>query len=199
MDALFTAVDRPNAFPAGLFWLHCTNDRVSPYVCQLIKKASENGIEVGVVSITNFDELLRDLIHQSDGIDPEVLQGFSSERRYVSSVPRPIGKQNNWPVVRLNALPVIQTPTICYKVDCEIGGTSEVRAAIVDSGVDVIAVRTRAGVLAFGTEEDIRVAFDNFQIKDIDLYTLQTSRQRYDSSERPSDSGSSNTCNRAPS
>ena len=66
-------------------------------------------------------------------------------------------------MVRLNALPalpVVQTPSVCRRVVCQIGGYPEVRDAVEQAGVDVRVARTYAGVLAFGADADVRAAFE---------------------------------------
>jgi hypothetical protein len=69
-------------------------------------------------------------------------------------------------------------------VVCEIGGTAEVRGAIEKAGVDVLVARTRAGVIAFGADTDIRRAFACHTITEFDLHTIDPKRLRYDSAER---------------
>ena len=183
MDALNEATQQPGAFPAGLFWLHHGEGQPLPRVRELLVKADEKGIEVGIVSIDNFDEVLRDLIRQIDGIDTTILDTFASERQHWSAAPRPTGKRG-WPVVRFNAVPVTGVPSVCRRVVCDIGGTAEVREAIERAGVDVIAARFQAGVLAFGADADVRTAFEPHGITDFDLHTFEVRRQRYESSER---------------
>lgn len=86
--------------------------------------------------------------------------------------------------MRLNALPVAEAPSICRRVVCGIGGTAEVRSAIEKAGVDVLVARTRAGVLAFGADSDVREALSCHTITDFDLHTIDARRLRYDSTER---------------
>ena len=183
MDALEEAVQRSGAFPAGLFWLHRGEDPPSPRVIQLFDRAASGKIEALLVPIENFDEVLRDLIHHMDGIDTTTLDAFSKERRRWSAAPRIVGRRG-WPVVRLNALQVINSPSVCRRVVCNIGGTAEVRETTKRAAVDVIAARSQAGVLAFGSDADIRTAFEKQGIRDFDLHPFEIKRQRYDSSER---------------
>lgn len=56
--------------------------------------------------------------------------------------------------------PVTQIPGVCRHVVCEIGGYSDVRQAVEQAGVDILYARTRAGVLAYGSDADVRAAFD---------------------------------------
>ena len=78
----------------------------------------------------------------------------------------------------------LQMPTVCRRVVCAIGGHAEAREAVEQAGVNVLVARTQAGVLAFGTDTDVRKAFGKFNITDFDLHTIDTKRLRYDSGER---------------
>lgn len=183
MDTLEEAVTNSGTFPAGLFWLHRGDEPPLPRVVQLLDLAATNNIEALLVSVENFDEILRDLIHHIDNIDTSTLDSFSKERQHWSPAPRFIG-QGNWPVVRLNALKVNESPSVCRRVVCDIGGAAEVRKAVEQANVDIIATRSQAGVLAFGTDSDIRTTFDPYHIVNFDLHTLEIKRRRYESTER---------------
>ncbi|ADG66905.1 conserved hypothetical protein [Planctopirus limnophila DSM 3776] len=181
MDALEEAVTS-GAFPAGLFWLQRGDGRPLPRVEQLLRHAMASNIEVALIPIENFDETLRDVTRLLEGIDTKVLDAFSSERRHWSGAPPPTGRMG-WPVVRFNALP-IQTPTVCRRVVCEIGGHAEVADAVKQVGVNVLVGRVSSGVLAFGQDSEIRQAFSNHAISEFDLHTIEKARLRYDSGER---------------
>jgi hypothetical protein len=159
MDAFDEAASRPGAFPAGLFWLHRGEGPPLPRVSALLAAAISEGAEAALVRIENFDEALRDAIRLIDGLDMTGLDSFAAERRRWSPAPRPVGRKG-WPVVRLNALPIVQVPTVCRRVVCKVGGHAEVRAAVDEAQVNVHAARSRAGVLAFGADGDVRRAFD---------------------------------------
>jgi NAD-dependent SIR2 family protein deacetylase len=124
MDALDEAASRPCAFPAGLFWLHRGEEAPLARVNLMIAHAAANGIEAAVVRIENFDEALRDSVRLMEGLDMSSLDAFAAERRRWSPAPRPVSRRG-WPVVRLNALPVIEAPSVCRRVVCSIGGTAK--------------------------------------------------------------------------
>ena len=113
---------------------------------------------------------MRGLVSLCDEVDEEELSGFALNRRYWSPAPRSPGR-GTWPVVRLNALPLLEVPTHCRRVECEIGGTAEVREAAKDASV--IAVRSRVGVLAFGSDLEVRRAFDPYGVTEFDLHALE--------------------------
>lgn len=183
MDVLEDALQHDAAFPGGLFWLHRGDDPPLPRVCQLLKQAAMSSVEAAMVPVENFDEALRDLFRLMSGIDTTPLDAFERERRRWSAAPLSGGRRG-WPVVRLNALPVVQIPSVCRRVVCQVGGYSEVREIVEQSGVDVLFARTRDGVLAYGTDTDVRTAFEVHGITTFDLQIIEPRRLRYDSAVR---------------
>ena len=184
LDALEEAMEHEGAFPAGLFWLHRGEDPPLPRVARLLDRGIANDIEAALVPIENFDETLRDLVRLTEGIDTTALDQFALQRQPWSPAPLQRASRRGWPVVRLNALPVVDAPTQCRRLDCSIGGTAEVREAVQQAGVDVLAVRSQVGVLAFGADTDVRNAFDSHGIEEFDLHAFDVKRQRYESTER---------------
>jgi hypothetical protein len=183
MDTLEEALKQKGAFPAGLFWLHRGEDVPLPRVQKLLARATEGGVDAALVRVENFDEIMRDLVRLKSDIDTRVLDGFAAERRRWSAALPPVGNRG-WPVVRLNALPITQSPSVCRRLVCSIGGYADLRSAIESAKVDVLVVRTKAGVLGFGTDADMRSAFESYAITDFDLHTIEIRRLRYDSGER---------------
>ena len=182
MDALEEALEASGAYPAGLFWLHRGENPPLPRVAQLLKRAEANGVEAGLVVVENFDETLRDLIRLIN-VDTKALYAFTAERRRWSGAPRPAGA-GGWPVVRLNALPILQMPSVCRRVVCQVGGCADARQAVEKASVEILVARTKVGVLAFGADADVRAAFGAFDITDFTLHTIEPRRLRYESGER---------------
>lgn len=183
MSALEEALEHVSPFPGGLFWLHRGADAPLDRVCSFLEEAAEKGVDGGLVRIENFDEALRDLIRLVPNLDTAQLDEFASERAVVSSPPRITGNRG-YPVVRLNGLEVTSVPTICRRVECDIGGFKEVSEAISAAEVDVLATRSAKGVLAFGADSDVRAALSDVSITEFDLHEIETRRLRYDSQER---------------
>lgn len=183
MDSLEEVVERPGAYPGGLFWLHRGEGEPLDRVAQLLAKAEAAGIECGLVRIENFDELMRDLVRQLPSLDTSALDALATERRRISAAPVPSGKRG-WPLVRLNGVEVSMIPANCRKLVCTIGGFADVRHAVAESGARLIVTRTRAGILGFGSDQDFRRTFDRFGITEFDLASFETRRLRYDSHER---------------
>jgi len=183
MDSLEESLQHSGAFPAGLFWLYRGTDELLPRVVQFIEKARSKGVEAEMVQIASFDEVMHDLIRLMENIDTDALTKFAAKRRAWSPAPPPDGKRS-WPVIRLNAIPVTHAPSVCRRVVCNIGGYSEVREAIGEAKTDIIFARTRAGVLAFGSDNDVRKTLETHEIVEFDLHTIEAKRLRFDSGER---------------
>lgn len=183
MDALEEALESEGAYPKGLFWLHRGEHSALSRIRDLLTRAGDAGVEAALVDVENFDEALRDLIRLIDRLDTSVLDDFAKQRLRWSGAPAPVGKRG-WPAVRLNALPVTEWPSVCRRVDCSVGGYTEIREAVTRAGVDILFSRVQAGVLAFGADADVRAAFDLYSIVDFDLHTIELRRLRYDSGER---------------
>ena len=183
MDTLESALDKADAYPSGLFWLHRGDGEPYERVTRLLTKASQSGVEAVLVRMQNFDELLRDLMRVQTNLDTRVLDQFSLKRRRRTPVPMRAAR-GGWPILRMNAIPLLHAPTLCRVVVCDVGGYAEARGAIEAAGVELLFARTRAGVLAFGTDSDVHSAFDSFNITKFDLHTIETKRLRFDSGER---------------
>jgi hypothetical protein len=183
MDALDEALQHGGAFPNGLFWLHRGDDLPLARVQSLLSKAKASGVEAALVRIQSFDEMMRDLIRLIRGIDTKALDVFASERQRRSGAPAPSGRLG-WPVVRLNAIQLTQVPNVCRRVVCEIGGHAEAREAVQQAEVRVLVSRVRAGVLAYGSDADVRKAFGAHGITEFDLHAIDSKRLRYESGER---------------
>ncbi len=169
MSALEEGLVKSKPFPAGLFWLQRHGDKPAARVKEMLNRAVDAGVDAALVEIDNFDESMRGLANLCDEIDEEALSRVALNRKYWSPAPRSPGR-GTWPVLRLNALPVLEAPTHCRRVNCEIGGTAEVRKAT--AGASVIAVRSRMGVLAFGSDVEVRRVFDPYGVNEFDLHAL---------------------------
>lgn len=183
MDTLAAALDKPGAFAAGLFWLYRGSGAPPGPVERFLSEATEKGVEAALVRVTSFDETLRDIARVCELADTTPLDEFTARRSWRSPAPQPSGALGA-PSVRLNALPVVEAPTACRRVECAIGGYSEVREAIAEAGTDILFARVRSGVLAFGDDDSVRATFEKHSISAFDVHTIDTKRLRYDSGER---------------
>lgn len=184
MEALEKAIDGGRGFPSGLYWLFRNEEDLLPSVKRLMNHASTAGIEVALIQIQTFDELMGDLLSLEHSI-PEELRSLldQSQKQWISDAPQP-GIKGNFPVLRMNAFPILEWPSTCRLVACEIGGTGEVKKAVQDSQAELIAARRSNGVICFGSDVEVRKALGPYGISKLDLHPIDVRKLRYgDSSE----------------
>jgi NAD-dependent SIR2 family protein deacetylase len=182
MDSLEEAIDEGRGYPAGLFWFHRTGSPCLPQVLELIGKAKVKGVDAHLVDGDSFDALLPDVTRMLPDLPDHLRQQLDrrAERASNAPIPRP---GRGWPVVRTNALPVLEAPTVCRRVVCDIGGTKEVRAIVSQTGADILAGRTQFGVLAFGSDRQMRQAFGELNITEFGVHAIEPRRLRFESTE----------------
>jgi hypothetical protein len=148
MEALNESA-KPGGYPAGLFWVHRGGSPPLPAVESLVAEAATAGIDAAIVEGETFDEVLADVLHQTSEVPQELMTTVDREAPRLGHAPIP-GAGTAWPVVRTNALAVVDFPSTCRSIDCTIGGTKDVRDAVQIAGVakEVLVARTNAGVLA---------------------------------------------------
>ena len=182
MDALEEGIDNGNGYPSGLFWFQRSDSPCLPRVTDLISKAKASGIQADIVNVETFDELLSDILLLIQNLPAEVTDILNQHAPRVTDAPIPENR-GRWPVIRLNALPVISYPTLCRRVVCNIGGTQVVRDAVKNAGADLVVARRQVGVLAFGRDVEVRKAFDSYGITEFDVHQIEVRRLRYESAE----------------
>ena len=172
MDALAAAADQPGAFPAGLFWVHREPDPPEGPPYALLERAAANGIEVGWVQAGTFDELMGEVLVPVE-LPPAMTARLDAARPPTRIAPFPLAPAGEgWPVVRLNALRLVNHPTACRRVECGIGGTGEVRRAVAEAEGDLVTLRRRDGVIGFGSDREFHRVFDPYRVTAFDTQPL---------------------------
>ncbi len=172
MEALSVAVEQADVFPAGLVWIHRDPDPPGGRPAELLDRAAARGIQVAWVQAGTFDELMGSVL-----VPISVPAGASAKidaarppARFVPFPLTPVG--NGWPVIRLNSLRLLGHPTTCRRVECVIGGTKEVRRAVIEADGHLLAVRRRDGVVGFGEDREFHRVFDPYRITAFDVQPL---------------------------
>jgi hypothetical protein len=150
----------------------------------LIEAAAAVGIDAAIIEAETFDELLGDVLRQTPNMPDELLKVAEHAAPRVGPAPIPdVG--GAWPVIRTNALPVVEFPSTCRLVESTIGGIRELRAAVkaADATGEVLVTRTRAGVLAFGADASLRRALAQHPVTRTDLHPIDASRLGWESGE----------------
>jgi hypothetical protein len=161
MQVLTDALNSPHPFPEGLIWTHRPGETLAPAVTELLTAASRCGVDVRSVAVDNFPELLGALIRLIRL--PEQLRARVDGRR--PAQPRtpsaiPSGPTRPWPVLRLNALPLLELPAAARRLtEHHPADLGELRAALRDARARALTTRLRGGALvAFGADTDLAAA-----------------------------------------
>lgn len=175
MNALEEAVSLPNAFPAGLFWVTKAGWPVYRRVEELFTRAESAGIQACLIEVETFDELLGDIAQQIENLPADVLGTLNKMRSKISNVPIP-RPGVNWPVVRMNAIPVLSWPKECRKFEAKIGGAREVRLLLEAKEASLVAIRSQHGILAFGADGEIQRVFAEHQPEKLSVHSIEVGR-----------------------
>jgi NAD-dependent SIR2 family protein deacetylase len=181
MEALERAIEEGRGFPSGLYWFHRGPEPPVDRVVRLIEQASKAAIDAHLIALATFDELLNEVLLLVSDLPASIESKLRPKKRRVSDAPLPApGKR--WPVIRTNAFPISSSPTLARLVVCQIGGIRDVRDAVSKARASIIATRRKVGVLAFGSDSEVRRAFDPFGIADFTIHSIDERRLDYDDS-----------------
>ena len=174
----------PGGFPAGLFWIQHAAAEPLPAVEALISQATEVGIDAAIVIGETFDEMLGDAMRQTPGLQSNLVKAAEQQAPRRQDAPIP-STGEAWPVIRTNALLVSDFPTVCRSIQSDIGGVKELRTAIdaQDVADDVIAARTKNGVLTFGSDRALKAALAHTAPRSADLHRIEVERLGQESGE----------------
>lgn len=106
----------PDAWPHGLWWCVRPGSELPPAVVALLKLASANKVPTHVVVANNFDETMTALSRQAT-VDAPMRRFFDAlhpkPRVAPAALPTP---SRQWPVLRFNALPVLDATVEATRV-----------------------------------------------------------------------------------
>lgn len=175
MNALDEAVSQPNAYPGGLFWIMKSGSPVYRRVEELLARAETAGIRTSMIETETFDELMGDLAQQVEDLSADLVGTLNKMRSKVTNVTLPkLG--TGWPLLRMNAVPILSWPKECRKFEATIGGAREVRELLQSTSAQLVAVRSKHGILAFGGDAEVRRVFAAHQPDQLDLHSIEVSR-----------------------
>jgi len=147
-----------NPFPHGLFWLGMKGSHVLPAVSSLLEAARTRGCTAEFIEIETFDALMlrlwRNITSKSAELDARVRKAEVME----VDIPLPPAGTGK-PVIRLNALPVLQAPThslaLAFRQTTPINNARRVRD---QAKAHLILVQSQ-DILCWGDEAAIKQTF----------------------------------------
>lgn len=175
MTALEDALSYSNPYPSGLFWISKAGSSVHARVQELVERARVVGVKAHHIETETFDELMGDIAHQFAEIPADTLAPLEKMRSRLSAVPLPASGVG-WPVIRMNAVPVLDWPRECRKFDARIGGAKEVRDLLQAESAKIVAARSKLGVLAFGSDDEVRRVFATHRPESFGLHSIEVGR-----------------------
>ena len=172
------------AFPQGLFWIHRGPERPLPAVQDLIVKAVAACIDAAIVEAETFDEVLGDVLRQTPGLPANLVTAAERAAPRLSPAPMP-NKGATWPVVRTNALPIIEFPSVCRRAQSSVGGFKALRKAVdaAEAAQELVVARTSAGVLAFGSDDALHRSLKDHSVTQTDIHSIDSAKLTHNSGE----------------
>lgn len=180
MDVLNEALDQPNSFPMGIFWFIKADTIPLPPVSAFLDKATSKNIETNLIEIETFDTAMADI---AKGISlPTEDTDQLNRSYYIKSSGNIQGKGSGYPVIRFNAIRVLELPATARIVQCNIGNTKEVKDLVDANRNAVIATRKREGVVGFGPDSEFDRIFSSYSITEKGVYQIPQKVIQHDDS-----------------
>lgn len=108
MNMLTEAATVPDGWPHGIWWLSRPGDEPAPSVQALLRAAAANNVSATIVVAPSFDETMTALVRQVT-VDGAMREYFNRLHPKPRSAPAAIPTNNrDWPVLRFNALPILE-------------------------------------------------------------------------------------------
>ncbi len=171
MEILFESLEKSSSFPNGLYWFIRSGTTPMPEVSRIIETAKSKGKLAELVEIETFDTAWADIIKGFDSLpreDTEVLN-----RSYTRSTNQPLpDKGTRYPLLRLNALPILDYPATARLYICNAGNTKEVKQKVSENGDNIIAIRKQTGIVGFGPDDEFAKAFSEYGNYDTKIFNL---------------------------
>jgi hypothetical protein len=169
------ALNQPNPFPSGLFWTAARMADVSPSGLNLIDAARAKGIRSGVIEVGTFDILMNKLWRQLSKRPPDLVKKVRPDHaaKVAITVPPP---GNSYPMLRTNALPIVDLPNSCGRFVCSPEMTYErLREAQGDKIPDAAIAITDA-LLYWGARKEVEAFVSPKEIKASDSFRFDDPR-----------------------
>ena len=167
MNAFNQALENPNPFPKGLFWITSVQGNVFSSVTDLIEKAKAKGVNAHIIEAGTFDALLNSIWKQ--------LEFDNKIRRAIFEIPK-INKYTsppNYPLIRTNAFPIVQMPKTCLSIETSQSLTMiEFKAKVISANSAAIVAK-ESSILAWGSQEEIHKIIPQTEIANSSLINLE--------------------------
>jgi hypothetical protein len=158
MAMLEKALEQPNTFPHGIWWTTPRADGVAPVVVAFIEIARSKGVNAHIVETGPFDVMLSKIWRQLPDKPQALDEKVRSARAQTVSIPLP-RPGTNYPILRTNALEVIDAPRRCGRLAVGGLGATGVFAAIREKRPDAI-VSFQDGAIFWGDSRQVAASLE---------------------------------------
>jgi hypothetical protein len=158
MRLLTSVLEGPNPFPHGVYWMGLKGRPPLEPVSRFLGHARAKGVRAEWVEIETFDSLLSRMWKQLPDKNPELMVKIG--RTGSQSIVIPLAPPGTaLPIIRMNALPVSQLPTMCLELSFTTSKEwSDLHAAEAKAAGKIVCTKGRS-VLAWGSEALLRHSF----------------------------------------
>ncbi len=181
LTILRNAIEKVNSFPNGLFWFKREGSVPSKEIIDLIEYAKSKGKQAEFVDIITFDTAWADIVKGFDNILPQDLQKLNENYHRTTNSPMP-SKGRKYPLIRINAIPILKYPATARLFKCEAGNTREIKQLIENSKSPLLAIRKQTGIVGFGNDEEFERVFGNSSLCEHDIFQITERDLMYDDS-----------------
>lgn len=160
MQALTSALKYQSPFPNGLYWVTNKSSKLLSAVNEFLTTAHHAGVDVQIVECANFDELAADVLKHVEL--PKVLAENLEQGRPAPRLVRvdlPVGKAQDFPVLRYSALLIDSLPRAARRVVLgKALSTLEARAILKANNCKARVAAIGRELAVFGKDEEIVAA-----------------------------------------
>ncbi|MBW7942043.1 MAG: SIR2 family protein [Candidatus Kuenenia stuttgartiensis] len=181
MDVLKNAAIKGSSFAGGLFWFAKAGAQPLPEVLELIDIARSNGKQAEVIQIETFDTAWADIIKAFDSLTATDLEIINQGYQRISNQPmKATGLK--YPLIRLNAVPILKYPATARLFECDAGNTKELKELVTKTTAQLLVIRKKSGVVGYGADEEFIETFKKYGDYKKDIFTICEKDLMYDDS-----------------
>lgn len=181
MQVLHEALSNESRFPYGIFWFVRPNESLLPQVQEFILNAKGRGVQVECIEIETFDTAWAEIAKCFPNISKEDNEKLNSNYFRIGHTPI-LTKGSKYPIIRFNAVKILEAPLTARLLRCDVGNTREVKDLIRSKHSEILAVRKQSGVVGFGSDEEFKRVFESYNIAEMGVYPISDAVLSYEDS-----------------
>lgn len=181
MEVLNKALNHSTCYTNGIFWFTKQGSSPIKAVDDFISKVKSKNIQAEIIEIETFDTAWAEIIKGVPNLPANDLSQLNANYFKRSNVQVP-SKGNKYPIIRFNAIKIVELPTSCRLIKCNAGGTKEIREQIDKEKASLLAIRKKSGIVGFGSDFEFEKLFSNIDKIEKDVYQIPDSDLNHEDS-----------------